>query len=219
MEDRVDPLLFADLDLLNLPPLAFPCREALYKDDWSNGRAPEEECGGEFSGICELELPDEAIEVGDRIYITTVHPLPSVVEIRASQTTSQRLAQAFAANATPREFQDMVPPYLHMFEDVFSKASFNSLLEHKRWDHAIELLPNSALSSCKVYSLAPREQDELNKFLQENLDSSCIHPSKSSMASLVFFIKKKGWLPPTSTGLPGTQHHDSEEPLPPPPHL
>ncbi|KNZ72575.1 hypothetical protein J132_02576 [Termitomyces sp. J132] len=115
------------------------------------------------------------------------------VEARAeaSQTTFQWLAQAFAANATPQEFQDVVPPYLHAFEDVFSKASFDSLPEHKRWDHAIKLLPNSALSSCKVYPLTPREQDKLDAFLQENLDSSHICLSKSPMASPVFFIKKK----------------------------
>ncbi|KNZ71640.1 hypothetical protein J132_08079, partial [Termitomyces sp. J132] len=90
-----------------------------------------------------------------------------------------------------QEFQDVVPHYLHAFEDVFSKASFNSLLEHKRWDHAIELLLDSTPSSCKVYPLAPREQDKLDAFLQENLDSSHVCPSKSLMASPVFFIKKK----------------------------
>ncbi|KNZ80004.1 hypothetical protein J132_08234 [Termitomyces sp. J132] len=65
------------------------------------------------------------------------------------------------------------------------------LLECKKWDHAIELLPDSMPSSYKVYLLAPREQDKLNTFLQEILNSSCICPSKSPMASLVFFIKKK----------------------------
>ncbi|KAG5728181.1 hypothetical protein E4T56_gene19290 [Termitomyces sp. T112] len=160
-------------------------------DNQSNGGAPEEKHRGEFGGICELELLDEAIEAEDQIYITTVHLPPSIVEIRASQTMSQRLAQAFAANAAPQEFWDMVLLYLHAFKDVFSKASFDSLLECNMWDHAIKLLPNSAPSSCKVYPLAPREQDELDAFLQENLDSSCIYPSKSPMTSLVFFIKKK----------------------------
>ncbi|KAG5721938.1 hypothetical protein E4T56_gene18402 [Termitomyces sp. T112] len=40
----------------------------------------------------------------------------------------------------------------------------------------------------------PGEQDKLNAFLQENLDSGHIHPSKSLMASPVFFIKKKDGL-------------------------
>ncbi|KAG5724273.1 hypothetical protein E4T56_gene15911 [Termitomyces sp. T112] len=152
----------------------------------------EEECGGEFGGTYELEFLDKAVEVGDQIYATAaVYPLPSIVGIWASQTTFQPLAQAFAANAMPQEFQDVEPPYLYAFEDVFSKALFDSLLECKRWDYAIELLPDSAPSSCKVYLLAPREQEELDTFLQENLDSGHICPFKSLMASLVFFIKKK----------------------------
>ncbi|KAG5729518.1 hypothetical protein E4T56_gene4624 [Termitomyces sp. T112] len=114
-------------------------KEALYKNNQSNGRALEEEHRGEFGGIC----------------------------------------------------KQVVPPYLHAFEDVLSKASFDSLLECKKWDHAIKLLPNSAPSSCKVYPLVLREQDKLDASLQENLDSGCICLSKSSMASLVFFIKKK----------------------------
>jgi hypothetical protein len=42
-----------------------------------------------------------------------------------------------------------------------------------------------------VYPLAPREQDQLNAFLEENLRTRRIHPSKAPMASPVFFIKKK----------------------------
>ena len=51
--------------------------------------------------------------------------------------------------------------------------------------------PGSKPTNCKVYPLSPREQVELNTFLQENLCTRRIHPSKSPMASLVFFIKKK----------------------------
>ncbi|KNZ71336.1 hypothetical protein J132_00020, partial [Termitomyces sp. J132] len=126
----------------------------------SSGGAPEEECRREFGGVHEPEFPDKAVEVEDWIYATTIHLLPSVAEIQASQTMSQQLAQAFAANAMLREFQDMVLPYLHAFEDVFSKATFDSLLKCKRWDHAIELLPDSTPSSYKVYPLALREQKE-----------------------------------------------------------
>ncbi|KNZ80699.1 hypothetical protein J132_04943 [Termitomyces sp. J132] len=49
-------------------------------------------------------------------------------------------------------------------------------------------------SSCKVYPLVPREQDKLDAFLQENLDFSHICPSKSPIASPVFFIKKDSLL-------------------------
>ena len=39
--------------------------------------------------------------------------------------------------------------------------------------------------------MSPIEQKELDDFLEENLLSGHIHPSKSLMASPVFFVKKK----------------------------
>ena len=74
---------------------------------------------------------------------------------------------------------------------MFSKESFDVLPNHKPWDHAIELIPGETPAGCKVYSLSPSEQKELDTFIQENLDSGRIQPSKSPMASPVFFIKKK----------------------------
>ncbi|KNZ76409.1 hypothetical protein J132_10519 [Termitomyces sp. J132] len=133
----------------------------------------------------------ETMEVGDRIYATILCPPPTVVEIWASQTTFQHLAEAFVENSQPKPFCSTVPNYLHDFEDVFSKASFDSLLEHKQWDHAIELILDAEPSSCKIYLLVPHEQDELDTFLQENLSSEQIWLSKSAMASPVLFIKKK----------------------------
>ncbi|KAG5735995.1 hypothetical protein E4T56_gene18367 [Termitomyces sp. T112] len=76
-------LPYADLDLLSPPPLAFPHREALYKDIWGVGcESPEEEEGeGEWTHTPDAEFPDETIEVGDQIYATTLCPPPTVAEI------------------------------------------------------------------------------------------------------------------------------------------
>ncbi|KAG6869490.1 hypothetical protein C0992_002953, partial [Termitomyces sp. T32_za158] len=89
---RVGHLPFTDLDLLDPPPLAFPHREALYEDDRHSGEnsGQEERCEGEFRLAQDPEQPDDAIEVGDRIYVTTLWSPPTPEEIRASQTTSQR---------------------------------------------------------------------------------------------------------------------------------
>jgi len=74
---------------------------------------------------------------------------------------------------------------------VFIKEDFNILLEHRQWDYAIELIPGSEPKSLKVYPLSPVEQKELDSFLEENLCTGRIHPSKSPMAAPVLFIKKK----------------------------
>ncbi|KNZ77264.1 hypothetical protein J132_05974 [Termitomyces sp. J132] len=163
-------LPYADLDLLSPPPLAFPHREALYKDVWGVGCEfpEEEEAEGEWTCTSDEEPLDETIEVGDWISATLCPP-PIVAEIQASQTTSQHLAEAFVANSQPKPFHSTVPNHLHDFEDVFSKAFFDSLLEHKQWDHAVELILDAEPSSCKVYPLVPHEQDELDAFLQENM--------------------------------------------------
>ena len=56
---------------------------------------------------------------------------------------------------------------------------------------SIKLILDAKTFSTKVYPLAPVKQKQLDEFLEENLKSQHIHPSKSPMASPVFFIKKK----------------------------
>ena len=58
-------------------------------------------------------------------------------------------------------------------------------MDWKKWDHTIELVPNTQTFSTKVYPLALVKQKQLDDFLKENLKSRCICPSKLPMASLV----------------------------------
>ena len=132
---------------------------------------------------------DESLEEGDRIWATRLLPKPEY--IRASSTISQRLAEAFKRNSAPPDYEKHIPPHLRDFHAVFAKESFDDLPESKPWDHAVELIPDATPKSCKVYPLALSEQKELDAFLKENLESGRIRPSKSPMASPVFFIKKK----------------------------
>ena len=74
---------------------------------------------------------------------------------------------------------------------MFTKEDFNILLEHRQWDHTIKLVLGSEPKSSKVYLLSPVKQKELDFFLEENLCTRQICPSKSPIAALVFFIKKK----------------------------
>jgi len=149
----------------------------------SNGPAPELHTDSEEE---EPEEAEEPIEPGDRIFAIGLVPAPA--EILATSSVSQRLAEAFKPS-TPSGRS--VPEYLKEFNSVFSKESFDALPESKKWDHAVKLIPGEKASNCKVSPLAPTEQKELDQFLKENLETGQIHPYKSPMASLVFFIKKK----------------------------
>ncbi|SJL18527.1 uncharacterized protein ARMOST_22120 [Armillaria ostoyae] len=129
-------------------------------------------------------------ELDDRDTILAVNMEEELV-IRAVHHANDLAAAAHADRPT-RTFEEMVPPDYRSFRDLFSKENFDELPERKPWDHAIELIPNAVSTlDCKVYPLNRNEQEQLDKFLDENLDSGHIKESKSPFASPFFFVKKK----------------------------
>ena len=79
----------------------------------------------------------------------------------------------------------------HKYKDIFAKETFDELPPCQPWDHTIELFPGNHKVNCKTYNLTIAEQKELDNFLEENLSTSCIWPSKSQFTSAFFFVKKK----------------------------
>lgn len=57
----------------------------------------------------------------------------------------------------------------HKFLKVFVKKESEKLPPRHIWDHKIELKEDFNPKQQPVYHLPPREQDELNKFIKENL--------------------------------------------------
>ncbi|SJL17084.1 uncharacterized protein ARMOST_20626 [Armillaria ostoyae] len=131
---------------------------------------------------------DEELEDGDTILAVNME---EELVIRAIHHANDLAAAANAEKPT-KTFEEMVPPDYRSFRDLFSKENFDELPERKPWDHAIELVPNAKSTlDCKVYPLNRNEQEQLDKFLDENLDSGRIKESKSPFASPFFFVKKK----------------------------
>jgi hypothetical protein len=97
------------------------------------------------------------------------------------------LAEVFARNSKPKGFEDIVPMSLHTYADVFRKTAFNSLPEHRKWDHAIEL----EYEPSPGYPMTLTEQMEMDTFLEEALATGHIRQSNSPLRALVIFIKKK----------------------------
>ncbi|SJL17461.1 uncharacterized protein ARMOST_21012 [Armillaria ostoyae] len=131
---------------------------------------------------------DEELKDGDTILAVNME---EELVIRAIHHANDLAAAANAEKPT-KTFEEMVPPDYRSFRDLFSKENFDELPERKPWDHAIELIPNAKSTlDCKVYPLNRNEQEQLDKFLDENLDSGRIKESKSPFASPFFFVKKK----------------------------
>ena len=136
-------------------------------DVCSAGPMPVINHDSEDSEDTNLEELTISVEEGDQILATGLLPHPSM-DIRASSTISQRLVKAFQTNS---KVLSPIPDYLKEFTLVFSKQSFDALPEPRGWDHAVELIPGSKPSSCKIYPLSPAEQKELDIFLKENLET------------------------------------------------
>jgi len=106
-------------------------------------------------------------------------------------TTSQCLAERARCSKETQAATTPLPTYVAEFQSMFAKEDFDILPEHRKWDYAIELIPGVEPKLSKVYPLSPLEQTELDTFLEKNLHTGRIQPSKSPIAAPVFFIKKK----------------------------
>ena len=86
----------------------------------------------------------------------------------------------------------MVPKEYHRHAKVFSEEESHRLPKPQPWDYTIDLKPDAPETlRSKVYPMPLNEQEELDRFIKENVEKGYIVPSKSPMSSPVFFIKKK----------------------------
>jgi hypothetical protein len=141
-----------------------------------------------FDNDLDSEVDDFTIEEDDCVFMAMVHPVDPHHFVRALSTVSRCLAEAFAKNSKPKGFEDIVPTSLHAYANVFSETAFDSLPEHRKWDHAIELERKPLPGFRKVYLMTLTEQDT---FLEGALAMGCIKQSKSPLGAPVFFIKRK----------------------------
>ena len=121
------------------------------------------------------ESEDPEIEEGDRILMVDMH---REIQIRTFQTKSSKVSEQQSKKGPSKTFEEAVPGKYHDFKDLFDKENFDEMPPSRPWDHAIELLPNTKNLDCKIYPLSPDEQKQLDEFLDENLRTGRIRPSK-----------------------------------------
>ena len=111
--------------------------------------------------------------------------------INAKMSTAMEIQAELNLKKEEVPLREQVPKEFHDFLDIFSEEKAARFPEPRPWDHKIEMKDTIVLKSFKTYNLTPEEQVELDKFLKENLEKGYIRPSKSPMATLFFFVKKK----------------------------
>jgi hypothetical protein len=107
-------------------------------------------------------------------------------------TKSTQLVLEATKGQKDKTFEELVPERYRKFQDIFEPTAFDELPARKPWDHAINLKPDAPDHlDCKLYPMPPEERRKLDEFLEENLRTGRIRPSKSPFASLFFFVAKK----------------------------
>ena len=145
------------------------------------------ECGMDNEEFCASTNSTKFMEDGESLLVVD---FAHAIELRAKSTHAQQLAEE--ANVDREKMTaDKIPEQYRDYVKVFAKESFDTLPEKRPWDHAIELKPDAKAVDCKIYPLSLDEQKKLDEFLDENLKTGRIRPSKSPMASAFFFVKKK----------------------------
>ncbi|SJL13410.1 uncharacterized protein ARMOST_16853 [Armillaria ostoyae] len=137
--------------------------------NWATGRVTFAHCHcAKNCFILPNADPDDEWELEEGETILSID-FEEAIEIRAVHKANELAAKANEGKEK-KTFEQMVPESYCDFEDLFTKENFDDL---------------------PVYPLNPIKQKELDKFLDENLASGRIKPSKSPMASPFFFVKKK----------------------------
>ena len=159
------------------------------------------ECGF-ISSLDDLEweqvrdVPQQAFHLSDGERVFTYN----VDSWVANQVADHGYSEEPAEVTEDVIFRKWVPEEYHEFSDIFAKKDFEKLPECRSCDHAIKLTPGFKPVDCKVYPWNPQEQIALDEFLEENLRTGQIRPSKSPMASPFFFRKKPDGLGLRTTG-------------------
>lgn len=107
------------------------------------------------------------------------------LEINYKASTSTHLAQ----KDKPKAFQ--LPEKWKKYSKLFDQKASNRFPPSRPCDHRIDLKEGFIPKKHKAYRLTQTENDEVRKFLDENLHKGYIRPSDSPMASPLFFVGKK----------------------------
>jgi hypothetical protein len=107
--------------------------------------------------------------------------------LRATPSTE---ATAFAAAASDPDLSGLPSEY-HDFADVFSEQEACNLPPHREFDLKIEIEEGELPPIGHIYSLSQAELGALRDFIDKNLKSGFIYPSRLSHGAPILFAKKK----------------------------
>jgi len=134
--------------------------------------------------------PDNNNKPSTMIFSISVNfPSKPNLYIQAKATATTSLTQQEKKTVIPLE--DVIPKAYYSYLHLFNKKSSERFPKSRPWDHKNEMKEDFQPKVFKKYNLSPIKQQELDKFINENLAKGYIVPSQSPMASPIFFVSKK----------------------------
>ena len=164
--------------------------------DWKSGQVTFTRCPSTCLGHKSLKatldlLLDNASIATENSFYSHINKVRH--RLQAKQHAATEWAIEDLKNKKLLTIEDIRKGPFKEYADVFDEATYQELPPSRTWDHKIELIPGweSKIWKPHSYLLGHKEKEELNAFIDENLKNGRIRPSKSPLASPVFFIKKK----------------------------
>ena len=85
-----------------------------------------------------------------------------------------------------------LPDYIQPFTYLFNVKKFEKLPEKREWDYKINLTEDAPKKlNTKAYAITIKEEEALNKWLDEQLQKGLILKSSLRYIALEFYIPKK----------------------------
>ena len=126
---------------------------------------------------CQDALISPLIEIQEQIMDEGAWINPKMNSVWICSKTNLETDMAIAENLEKEDLtnEQIVPPEYHEYLDIFDEKRAGRFPDKWPWDHKIEMMkPGFEPKSFKNYNLTLAEQDELNKFLKENLEKGYI---------------------------------------------
>jgi hypothetical protein len=122
-----------------------------------------------------------------------LNPASDKIWIAAGFTYGMLIAKKADKAKHARTYKEVVLEYYQDFEKVFSEADLKCLLKHKLWGNKTDPIPKKLSEHwSKNYPMSVNKEQEVDKFLKENVCKEYIQLLQSPFAASIFFVKKKG---------------------------
>src|SRR5260370_19764919 len=150
--------------------------------------------------VMDMSMPDNSIDIvmlmEDEFFgqgwITTfglINFVPNSINVAASMSNII-LDKSFPVPEAVNKIKAKVLAKYHGYINLFVDKEAETLPPHCDQDIKIELEEGKVLPFGPIYSLTPIEKEALHSYITDNLAKGFIHPSTSSAASPILFVKK-----------------------------